>query len=316
MSKKLVFGIPAGLSLLLPAILISYFFREMPEPLGNYYDSPLMVVGAGLFIWLMAFGVLMIIYTHWNEKIRPSSGNRVLLDLPQHEHNIRAEIILSKIFARLAEIKDEDDEENNFYTIVRGRDAKFIKRGLDYINTRLNIDDPDIVRQFNYMKNLYNEKLKRSFTGSWWIIIAAFVVAGMMEAYADYPYIMPIYIAGIVLYFFASKVPLFLEEKRYHKFGRGNLLSRIAGFLFSDIGGSLDRARNSSYGIRSDSQRHKEDVAAYGDAVSLVFNIFVLLFIASFVVVFAVWKFFYNFWSRNLLSLSTLDQWYEKNISN
>lgn len=316
MSKKLIFGITTVLSLLIPASLISYYFREMPEPLGTYYDSPLMVVGAGLLIWLIALGVLMIIYTHWNEKIRATSGNRVLIDLPQQEHNIRAEIILSKIFSRLAEVKDEEDEENSFYTIARGRDAKFIKRGLEYINTRLSIDDPDIIHQFNYVKNLYNEKLKRSFTGSWWIIIAAFVVAGMMEAYADYPYLMPGYIAGIVLYYFTSKVPLFLEEKRYHKLGRGTLLSRISGFLFSDIGGGLERARNSSYGVFSDSQRHKEDVAAYGDAISLVFNIFVLLFISSFVVVFAVWKFFFNFWSRNLLSFRTLDQWYERNFLN
>jgi hypothetical protein len=66
---------------------------------------------------------------------------------------------------RLTDITEPEDDQQ-YYTITNGRQARFVKRGLDYINTRLTPNDEDVISQVAGFEELYKNRVERKYTGS------------------------------------------------------------------------------------------------------------------------------------------------------
>lgn len=263
---------------------------------------------AGVFVLLP-----IVVYTNVSEKLfipNEENKNKVqpLKALRQDERNYRAEVILDRIAQNMTPFTDENG--NEMITITKGSQARFTKKGLDYINKRLAPNDPEILERIEELSEVYNNRTQRVFTGSKWVIASGLGIGALILLSAGFTPLLIIHLLGLVFYVLSSRTTLFGIQKRMDTYGGGKgFLSTLMTNLF--VGDGTRYYRVNSWGGR------KRDWETEGSMA--IGRLFILLILAIFLGLFATFlgviNFLLNYSTSFLLPFPSEDVWYQKHFS-
>lgn len=182
---------------------------------------------AGVFVLLP-----IILYTRSKEKLIKPDGNEQSIDgLDENERNTRSQKILTKIENSLTPYQSEDGEE--MITITKAKQAKLVKNGLDYINTKLLPTDENIIDRTKEFERVYEDRIDRAFTGSKWIIACSVGFGVLMFVTAGFQMFLVIHILGLIFYILSSRATMYSIEKRAELFGsKDGAIGGIMSSLF------------------------------------------------------------------------------------
>jgi hypothetical protein len=273
----------------------------------------LVIIGAyllGVFLLLP-----LVIFTNLNEKIKTYDPNKHTdLDIQHHteeERNQMAIEILERIEERLSFFTADDGSE--MVTITKGKQARFMKRGLDYINVYLQPNDEEVIARVNEFSQVYYDRTNRSFTGSKWIIGAAagiLVFMGIIEISMLWSSFALIHLLGLVFYILSSRTPKYAIEKRENTFGSKKL--GIAGGVFAALFAGF--ATREYVSVNGGPWRRDYE-GEFSSGMVLIFIIFVVAILVAFLVaLFGIINFLMNYSTSFLLPFKTTKGWYEKNF--
>jgi len=218
----------------------------------------------------------LVLYTNVHERLfdplRNSKDMERLKDLSEDERNDRTLEVLEKIEEQLSHIKSDDGRE--MLTITNAKQVKYTKAGLDYINRKLHPTDQELIVALNEIAGLYNDRTKRVFTGSPWIIFFSLALGVVFVWSGGITSFIFIHVFGLLFYILSSRTRLYDLEKRIEYFGdsRGVLSSVISGLF---IGAGVEY-----YIKESGASGWKRDWETEG--VAGLFSIFIMIVVAMF----------------------------------
>lgn len=299
-------SLSAVLLLLLTAtvsLLIAQTGDAPPPDKGIDWFQLMFEVGyiGGVFILLP-----LVIYTNKKEKlyIPTESSAQTLSSLTEEERNKRASQILEKIGEKLTPFQGENGEE--LITITKGSQARFMKRGLDYINKFLSPTDPDLQARIEEFRGVYEDRAKRAFTGSKWIIGCSVGVGLFMIYTAGFNTFIVIHFLGLAFYILSSRTTMYTIEKRMKYIGGGSgVISGIMSGLFLGDG--------TKYYVKHGNGPWKRDHQTEFEMgmIGLIIMIVIALFLGFLAVVLGVVNFFLNYSTSFLNPLKSDEKWYE-----
>jgi hypothetical protein len=168
-------------SLFFASVLFANDTAEASASSGGNIDWFQIIISAAYLIGVFIL-LPIVVYTNHKAKLYNPSGDdegvQVTEDLDEETRNERSEEILIAIENKLTAFTDENGEE--MITITKGRQARFMKNGLDYINKVLKPTNADLRTRVDEFAEIYNIRTKRVFTGSKWIIGASIGVGVLM----------------------------------------------------------------------------------------------------------------------------------------
>jgi len=262
----------------------------------------------GVFILLP-----IVIYTNMKEKLfSPNAENsesvQIIENLSEEERNNRAISILEKIEEKLTPFTADNGE--NMITITSGKQAKFVKEGLDYINVHLVPTNLDAIARAEEFAAVYADRTQRAFTGSNWVIGCSLGVGILVFMMAGISTFIFIHFLGLVFYVLASRTTMYTLEKRMKYFGRsGGIIGSILSGLF--VGNGV------KYYVKNSSGYVKRDWETEGQMA--IFGL-VLLFIAAMILGFfaaflGVINALLNYSTSYLLPFKPKVDWFETNFA-
>lgn len=273
----------------------------------------LVIIGAyllGVFLLLP-----LVIFTNLNEKIKTYDPNKddslEIQQLSEEERNQKAIEILERIEERLSFFTADDGTE--MVTITKGKQARFMKRGLDYINVYLQPTDEEVLARVDEFTSVYNDRTSRSFTGSKWIIGAAagiLVFMGIIEISMLWSSFALIHLLGLVFYILSCRTPKYAIEKRENAFGTKKL--GIAGGVFAALFAGF--ATREYVSVNGGPWRRDYEGEFSSGMVILFIIIVVAILVAFLVALFGIINFVMNYSTSFLLPFKTTKGWYEKNF--
>lgn len=277
---------------------------------GTDWFSIILAVGylGGVFILLP-----IVIYTNLNESVfTPTEDNQhkivVNPELSEVERNSRAAEILEAIGNKLTPVKGENDED--LITITKGSQAKFTKRGLDYIKKHLDPTGEDVLKRMNELEDVYNDRTKRVFSGSKWIIACSIGLALLFIFTAGFGFFLVIHILGLLFYILSSRTNIYSLEKRMKWFGGANsgIVARVFAGLFAGMA--------TSYYIKySDGTKVFDGESTMSNlAITTMFIFIVALILGFMAVILGVINFLLNYSTSFLLPFKQDQKWYEENF--
>ena len=309
MKKSLL--IYAIMLLCLTAIMFGAQETEKIASEGGGIDWFQLIVVTGYLLGVFVL-LPLVIYTNLHEKLfNPTSDDKseiqILTGLSEEERNERASKILERIGEKLTPFKGENGEE--MITITNGFQAKFMKRGLDYINKYLVPTDQELIDRVAEFTVVYEDRTKRAFTGSNWIIACSAGIGILMLVTAGFSTFIIIHILGLVFYILSSRTTFYGIEKRMKYFGGG------AGLIGGIMGGLFLGAGAKQY-VRYGSGPWKRDWEAEGQMaiIGLLIMFVVAMFLGFLAVVLGVLNFVINYSTSFLLPFKKEDKWYEDNF--
>lgn len=256
-------------------------------------------------------GLPLIIYTNQAEKISfPGEGEVCLISgLTEEERNERARLILSEIDDKLHQYDDEDGTQ--VVTINSGGQAKFTKRGLDYINRRLAPTADDVTGRVKDLAGLYAERTKRFFTGSKWIIISGAlfcVLALVMKAWG----MAFVWILGLAFYSMASRMTIYGIEKMIE--WKGTVKIGCATAIFSVLWSGMN---TTYYNVYKDGRKEMDLHSTIGSGfIYFALMMFVVMLLVMLMPIIGALNFVLNYWSSLLLPFGyDEDKWYQENFA-
>ena len=264
--------------------------------------------------YLLGVFVLLpiVIYTNMKEKLFDSSADgaenvKVLEGLSEEERNERASQILIKIEENLTSFKAEDGTD--MVTITKGKQAMFMKQGLDYINKYLLPTDTGVIERVKVFSDVYADRTRRAFTGSKWIIGCSAAVGILFVWAGGITTFIFIHFLGLLFYILSSRTTFYTIEKRMSRFGGSTgLLGKILTGLF--IGNGV------KYYVKSGGGSWKRDWQTEGEMAlfGLILMIFVALLLGIFAAFLGVINTFLNYSTSYIIPFKSDNDWYEKNI--
>ncbi|MCD4692864.1 MAG: hypothetical protein K8R79_08120 [Calditrichales bacterium] len=275
--------------------------------------------GGDIFEFLLVAGYIVgvfvllpwVIYTNMKEKLTVmdtgSTGGAVPdSGLSEDERNNRAAMILDEIEKKLTPFEEEGED---LVTITKGSQARFIKRGIEYIQQKLQPTDPKIIARMNEFITVYEDRTKRVFTGSKWIIGCAVGLGIFMVYIGGISTFIFIHTLGIVFYILSSRTPMYILEKRMNLFGGGG---SIVGAIF---GGLFIGAGAKHYNIYSDGRKERDYSSEFtGGAVYFLLIAVVAMFMGFMAAALGVVNFLMNY-MNNALIPGKPESWYEKTFT-
>lgn len=283
--------------------------EKSKENKGVDWFEVIILVGylGGVFVLLP-----IVIYTNRKEKLFvPNSNNQdqisIIEGLTEEQRNQKAQEILEQIETRLTSFKGEDGSD--WITISKGSQAKFMKYGLDYINKKLNPTDQTLVERINEFSNVYNDRTRRAFTGSNWVIGCSAALALLFFFTGGISVFLFIHLLGLVFYFLSSRTTFYGIEKRMKYFGGGS------GFIGGLMTG-LFLGNGVKYYIKEGSGPWKRDWETEGQMalmgiVLLLIAAMILGFFAAFL---GVINFVINYSTSFILPFKSEEKWYLENF--
>ena len=261
----------------------------------------------GIFVLLP-----IVIYTNLKSKLyKPGDGeedNLPIRDLDEEKRNQRAEEILIEIENRLTQFTDDDG--NEMITITKGKQAKFMKNGLDYINKNLKPTDEDIINRVKEFEGIYEVRTKRVFTGSKWIIGAAVGVGVLLFLSGGISTFIFIHAIGIFFYIMSSRTPMYAMEKnryRFAKIGTGMIGGVMSVLAFGD---------GTKYYVSTNGGPYQRDWETEGGMAMTGWFILIIvaLFLGFMAAFLGVFNFILNYSNSFLLPFKKPVDWYEETI--
>lgn len=262
----------------------------------------------------------LVIYTNINEKIKSSKSPEDTLrnDLSEEERNGLAEEVLLQMEHRLTEINDTEDSES-MYTITNGRQGKYIKRGLEYINSRLQPTSEEINERIQEFSALYYDRTQRRYTGSNLLIgcgisvIALFIIMDVSMLLNPLTWI---HLCGIVFYYLSSRAPIYAIEKRENLIGT-NRLGFIGAIIKPLLAVLLAGMSIKHYISINGGPWERDGETELTHAIFYIgLIIFIVLVLGVFISLFGILNFLINYHNSFLLPFRSLDKWYEKHFTN
>jgi hypothetical protein len=162
MKKKNLF---LGIALMLISCsLLAQDSTQVSSSSGGSTDWFEIIIAAAYLIGIFVL-LPIVIYTNQKSKLykpgEEDEGDFPIRDLDEAKRNERAEEILVEIENRLTQFTDDDGQE--MITITKGKQAKFMKNGLDYINKHLKPTDEAIIERLQEFEGIYEVRTKRVF---------------------------------------------------------------------------------------------------------------------------------------------------------
>lgn len=254
----------------------------------------------------------IVVYTNFNEHIFSPGDepDKINIDpgLTLEERNSRSVEILERIEEKLTPVKGENDED--LITITKGSQAKFMKKGLDYIRKRLNPNEEQVLARVEEFEQVYHDRAARAFTGSYWIIACSTGVGLLTLFTAGINTFLIIHLLGLLFYILSSRTTVYGTEKRLRWIGGINsgLVAGVFASLFAGMGTTF-------YKRYSDGSREfdgESTMANMGIVIMFIFIIAVIL--GFFAVVLGVVNFILNYSTSFLLPFKKEEQWYKDNF--
>lgn len=261
----------------------------------------------GVFILLP-----LVIYTTLKERLYNPGNSKLketIENISEAERNKRAMEILEKVETKMDSFVDENGE--NCFTINKGAQARFMKNALDYINKKLAPTDSTILEMIGEITELYKNRTKRIFTGSYWIVACAAGLAILLTVTAGgFTTFTLLQIAGVIFYILSSRTPYYAFEKRMDKYGgNSSLISTFMTLLF--IGN-----QSKHYVKRGDGPWERDYESEAGESIIHLIIMFVVAVLLGFLVAFlGIISFLSNFVTSLVLPFKKEEQWYIKNFS-
>ena len=299
----------AVLVLLSTTVLFATDATDGASSRGPDWFTILVTVGylGGTFILLP-----VVIYTNLNEKVfRPSTKNQEevqpIESISQDERNNRAALILDEIGEKLTPYQSEDGAD--MITITNGKQAKFMKRGLDYINKKLVPTDAAVIDRINEFTAVYEDRTQRAFTGSKWVIGSSAALGILLLFTIGFSGFIVIHFLGLTFYVLSSKTTFYSIEKRMKYFSGSNLISSIMSNLF--LGDGV------KYYVKHGNGPWQRDWETEGQMamIGLMFLSIAALILGFFAAFLGVVNFFINYSTSFLLPFRTDDHWYMENFA-
>ncbi len=262
----------------------------------------------GVFILLP-----LVVYTNIKEKIVvPNSDsnteNTSLQELTEAERNNRAAKILESIEKKLTPFQSEDGAD--LLTITNGKQAKFVKHCLDYINKKLVPTDTDIIERVKEFTAVYNDRTKRVFAGSKWIIICAAGIGLFLFYQMGLRTFIVIHFLGLAFYILSSRVSMYTLEKRLKRLGK------FGGGMIGSIFNGLFAGANAKHYVTYSSGKKERDYSSEftGGAVYLLLMVVVAMFLGFLAAFLGVVNFIFNYSTSFIVPFAKDDSWYQKNF--
>ncbi len=271
------------------------------------------VIFAGSYLVAVFLLLPIVIYTNMKEDIFvPGDDNddeiKPIEGLSEQERNSRTMEILARIEDQLTPYKDENGEE--LITITKASQARFMKKGLDYINKRLLPADQAINDRIKELVDVYEDRTARVFTGSNWVLGCAIGVGILVLLTAGFTSFIIIHVLGILFYYLSSRTTMYGLEKRMQYFGKGSgAIGRIMAALF--IGNGV------KYYVRHGGGPWERDWETEGQMalLSMVILFFAALILGFFAALLGVINFLMNYSRSFLLPFGSTDDWYARNFA-
>jgi len=274
---------------------------------GIDWSQVIFVTGylLGVFILLP-----IVIFTNLKEKLFSSNSDEIQIidNLSQEERNKRAISILEKIESKMTSFIADNGE--NMVTITTGKQAKFIKQGLDYINKNLAPSDPEIIARVNEFSVVYADRTQRAFTGSYWVIASSIGVAVLLYSTGGISTFLFIHLFGVIFYFLSSRSTMYTIEKRMKIFGG------LGGFIGGIMSGLLI-GNGTKYYLKYSDGSKKRDWETEGNMaiISLALLVIIAMILGFFAAVLGVVNSLLNYSTSYLLPFKSKEDWFEKNIA-
>ncbi|NOX90636.1 MAG: hypothetical protein GXO77_16660 [Calditrichaeota bacterium] len=243
--------------------------------------------GGDVFEFIIIAGYLIgvfvllpwVIYTNMKEKlavIDAGSSADTLPDpnLSEDERNRRAAMILEEIENKLTPFQEEGEE---LRTITKGSQARFIKKGIEYIRQNLKPTDPEIISRANEIIEVYNDRTKRVFTGSKWVIGAAVGIGLIFLYQMGIKAFLFIHFLGVAFYILSSRTPVYILEKRIKLFGKFG--GAVIGSIFSGLFAGADTKH---YKVYQDGRKERDHESELTGGLVYFFIIVVVAMILGF----------------------------------
>jgi hypothetical protein len=257
----------------------------------------------GVFILLP-----IVVYTNHKAKLyNPAGGHQEVQaseDLDEKTRNERTKEILLAIESKLTAFTDENGQE--MITITKGKQAKFMKNGLDYINKHLKPTDPDLKTRADEFAEIYKIRTKRIFTGSKWIIGASVGVGLLMIFTGGISTFIFIHALGIAFYILSSRTPMYALEKRRFKF------ARLGTGMIGGIMTALALGDGTKYYVSTNGGPYQRDWETEGTMglIGIFLLIVAALFLGFAAAFLGVINFIFNYSNSFLLPFNKPSDWY------
>ncbi len=251
----------------------------------------------------------LVLYTNIKEKIQqPDSLSPVTQQLSEELRNQKTAEILAAIDEKLTIITNDDGQE--WITITNGRQAKFVKFGLDYINKHLQPTDETLVNRVKEFEEVYNERTKRIFTGSKWVLGCAIGLGVLFFFLGGISAFFFIHLLGIIFYFLASRTPIYVIEKRMKYFG-------TTPGLINTIITTLLVAEGTKYYVKHGSGPWQRDYETeLSNSMATLLILFVVAMLIGFcIALLGLLNAIANYFSSYILPTENEEKWYFKNFN-
>ncbi|MBT7091721.1 MAG: hypothetical protein HN936_00650, partial [Bacteroidetes bacterium] len=159
---------------------------------------------------------------------------------------------------------------------------------------------------------VYNERAKRAFTGSKWIIICSAGIGVLFAVTGGITTFLFLHLLGLLFYILSSRTPIYVLEKRMDLFGSwgGGMVSAIFEGLF--VG-----AATKHYNVYSDGRRERDHSSEFlGGMAYFLIGFVIAMFLGVLAAVLGVVNFFLNYSTSYHMPFKSLDSWYTKEFDN
>jgi hypothetical protein len=275
---------------------------------GGGVDYLELAIIAGYIVGVLVL-LPLVIYSNLKESIFNGDDSElsVRTDLSEFERNAFSTQILEEIEQKLTPFRAEDGTE--MITITKGSQAKFVKRGLDYIKKYLAPTDALINERVNEFEGVYSDRAKRVFTGSWWVIISSLAIGVLIFMSTGFTTFIFIHALGILFYVLSSRTTIYGIEKRMKRIGY------LPGFIGGAMTG-LFLGNGTKYYMKSGSGPWKRDWETEGQmAIIGLFIMFVIsLFLGFLASLLGVVNFIFNYSTSFVVPFRSEQRWFEEHI--
>lgn len=293
-------------------ILFAQTEPTTPSDSGGGIDWFELIILIG-YLGGVFFLLPLVIYTNLKEKLFVASPEnqekiQIITILSEEDRNDRAALVLESIEKQMTPFQSEEGDD--LVTITSGKQARFTKQGLDYINKNLCPTNTDVIARVNEFSDVYADRARRAFTGSKWIIACSVGVGALFLWTGGITTFIFIHFLGLLFYILSSRTAFYTIEKRMDRFGAGSgLLGSIMTGLFLGDGVKY-YIRDSSSGFRRRDWETEGQMAIIG----LVIMFFVALLLGVFTAFLGVINSVLNYSTSFIIPFKSDDDWFEKNF--
>lgn len=292
-------------------ILFAQSEPTTPSDSGGGIDWFELIILIG-YLGGVFFLLPLVIYTNLKEKLFVASPEnqeeiQIITILSEEDRNDRAALVLESIEKQMTPFQSEEGDD--LVTITSGKQARFTKQGLDYINKNLCPTNTDVIARVNEFSDVYADRARRAFTGSKWIIACSVGVGALFLWTGGITTFIFIHFLGLLFYILSSRTAFYTIEKRMDRFGAGSgLLGSIMTGLF--LGDGVKYYMRDSSGFRRRDWETEGQMAIIG----LVIMFFVALLLGVFTAFLGVINSVLNYSTSFIIPFKSDDDWFEKNF--